>query len=110
MSVKERVERGAKLLDEHRPGWELKIDLQALDLSSCDRCVLGQIYGSYGDGYDLLGLTDETSPYGFDRELSRQASFISLERLCQDIKEDWKALREEWTSLIKDRLDQGITL
>ncbi len=42
-SIQERVERGAKLLDEKRPGWWKKIDLDLLRLSSCFRCVLGQL-------------------------------------------------------------------
>ena len=38
------VERGAELLDKVQPGWEDKIDLDELDLSSCSACILGQLY------------------------------------------------------------------
>jgi hypothetical protein len=46
----ERVERGAALLDERRPGWWDEVDLSKLDLNSCCRCVLGQLWGHYWRG------------------------------------------------------------
>ena len=48
------VERGAALLDERKPGWDRKVDLEKLDLYSPCNCVLGQVYGdrlSHYDGY-----------------------------------------------------------
>jgi hypothetical protein len=50
----ERVERGALLLDVERPGWAEKIDLGRFYIDSCFECVLGQLYGEYGDGLDEL--------------------------------------------------------
>ena len=46
-SVTGRVAAGAAFLDEHDPGWwradvERAIDLDKLDLSLGDRCILGQ--------------------------------------------------------------------
>jgi hypothetical protein len=60
-----RVERGAALLDAQSPGWEKKIDPGTLDISSIDNCVLGQVYGSYGNGLRVLGGEKETVPIGF---------------------------------------------
>jgi hypothetical protein len=52
----ERVERGAALLDERRPGWWDEVDVGRLDFDSCEECVLGQLWGSYGSGKKRLGL------------------------------------------------------
>lgn len=43
------------------------IDLDSLNMDSTVYDVLGQLYGVYGDGYDLLGLTPEDAlRLGFD--------------------------------------------
>lgn len=46
-TITERVERGAALLDEHDPDWwradvDRAIDLERLNLSDGDACILGQ--------------------------------------------------------------------
>lgn len=43
-TIEIRVARGAKWLDVKYPGWWQVIDLGTLELSSCNRCVLGQVY------------------------------------------------------------------
>lgn len=53
-SPRERVARGAEFLDEHRPGWRSEINLADLDLESTCGCVLGQLFGTYGDGLRAL--------------------------------------------------------
>lgn len=53
--IETRVNRGAALLDEKVPGWWERIDLEQLQLSSCIRCVLGQLFGIYGQGIRELG-------------------------------------------------------
>lgn len=45
-----RVERGAAWLDKVAPGWESKIDHQALDLTDNDACILGQVFGHFAIG------------------------------------------------------------
>jgi len=72
-AVAESVARGAALLDEKLPGWDERIDLAGLELSSCYRCVLGQLFARspgreitpYGLGIWVLGI-DRGSRYGFD--------------------------------------------
>lgn len=54
------VKRGAQLLDERLPGWRSHVDPDQLDVSSGCRCPLGQIFGDYADGADLLGLDART--------------------------------------------------
>ena len=40
----DKAERGARLLDAIKPGWADRIIISELNLSTCDACVLGQIY------------------------------------------------------------------
>lgn len=52
-----RVAAGAAWLDEVDPGWWELVELDRLDLASCDDCVLGQWAAAnlpertYGEGY-----------------------------------------------------------
>lgn len=56
----ENVRRGAALLDEKGvPGWREKVNPRQLDMNSHHKCVLGQIYGSYGEGLLELGLMQD---------------------------------------------------
>ena len=59
-TITERVERGAELLDEKRPGWVDIIDLDALDLADGCACIGGQLCRSKtGAGEDYLIFIDE---------------------------------------------------
>jgi hypothetical protein len=67
-TVTERVARGVALLDERNPGWwrtdapvAAYIEPEILDIGSCGRCVLAQLYGSYFLGSRSLGLTGVVS-------------------------------------------------
>lgn len=46
-TIQERVEAGAKWLDDNRPGWVDRIDLDTFYLGDCVTCVLGQLDGDY---------------------------------------------------------------
>jgi|AntRauTorcE11897_2_1112592.scaffolds.fasta_scaffold01409_12 hypothetical protein len=64
--VGEWVRKGASLLDKHYRGWENQVLIYMLDPRHTDRCVLGQLYGSYYDGVAELCLKgDETFEHGF---------------------------------------------
>lgn len=58
-------------MDRKHPGWEHEIDLQRLRFPSVTDCVLGQLYGHVGDGYNhvLPGApyTDNEATFGFNR-------------------------------------------
>lgn len=63
------VKRGIKFLDENVPDWHDRVDVQKLDLGSCQECILGQLYGSFDDGYRELGLsTIESAELGLDSQ------------------------------------------
>ena len=100
ITINERVTRGAAILDQKKPGWEREIDLASLELSDSCHCVLGQIYGHYCDGVDILGVFN-----GRCTGMSvAEAGFITYpsEHISAYAKLD-----EAWISLIKERFDTG---
>ncbi len=52
-AMAERVKRGASLLDQHRPGWETRINLRRL--GGLENDVLEQLYGSHQKAMEALG-------------------------------------------------------
>lgn len=68
----ERVAAGADFLDHKVPGWAKRINPRALDVSSCVRCVLGQLFDHYSDGLAFLDVEegDSTVRLGFDLDLA----------------------------------------
>lgn len=59
-TVEDRVASGAYMLDVHYgPDWRNKIDLDTLDLKHCETCILGQVFGTYEDGLEKLGIWDK---------------------------------------------------
>ena len=93
MTVTERVQSGAELLDRKFPGWEGQISLDSLDLGDFTNCTVTQLYGSYIDGLEDLGFGgfavchydgDEVD-YGFD-------SYYADEYEYAELTAAWKAL------------------
>ena len=57
------VDNGAALLDERLPGWRDHIDPATLELADGCHCILGQLFGDYGKGIDILAVSP--TKYGF---------------------------------------------
>ena len=61
LTVKERVENGARWLDENFSGWVDRIDVYTLNLDSTRTCICGQVFDpavhpqNSGDDYDSRG-------------------------------------------------------
>lgn len=45
--VAARVARGVEFLDADSPGWRDQINLKTLNVSTGEKCVLGQVYGNF---------------------------------------------------------------
>ena len=60
--VAERVSAGAQLLDTANPTWFTKVDPKRVDVSNCNLCPLGQLYGIYGTGVRAIGLVETEAP------------------------------------------------
>lgn len=73
-NARKAVRKGAAVLDKYAdieggffPGWRGRIDLENLDMSNTGKCVLGQLFGEYTDGTEVLGLRwDQARKLAFD--------------------------------------------
>jgi hypothetical protein len=84
------VVMGARLLDERQEGWwkEENINLDTLDMNCPFNCVLAQLYGTYTEGREELGIEyAKGDHYGFDCYTASQ----------------FELLTELWSYLIKAR-------
>ena len=52
--IEEAVRMEATFLDSAIPDWPKRIHPAALDMRDCHECVLGQLYGSYSEGFWAL--------------------------------------------------------
>lgn len=104
----DRVAKGAALLDEHYPGWAARIAADDLAMSLCDKCVLGQVYGDYWDGFRTIkkrmpwGLYS-TADFGFTLRDSEQTEAKLLgEGLVR-----FDRLADAWRAEIRQRIGKG---
>lgn len=99
-SIEERVTAGAAWLDEHRPGWWQRIDLETLDLGDPCKCVLGQEYGDFGVApAEVAGASEPAVAFGFDVH----SSWFGRVRTEADVEAECAALTAEWRWLIEQR-------
>jgi hypothetical protein len=60
------VEDCVTLLDNHfGQNWVNKVDLSILDMDHIHLCVLGQLFGDYYDGLEMLGISNSTHRLAF---------------------------------------------
>jgi hypothetical protein len=106
MTIAERVADGAAWLDYQAPGWEHKVDLDALQMSSCSRCILGQVFdqgtGIAGFNFAEQYFNDdgEMAAFGFDLDDYDHETW-------SDGENPWEPLADAWTDLLKQRFDSG---
>lgn len=95
--VGEYVDAGAKALDEEYPSWHEKIDLEKLDMSGGDNCILGQLYGKYLHGSTVLRLGGLRG--------SVQHGFTIRRNVPPDNIKAWADLKGAWITAIEGRLE-----
>lgn len=86
------VTRGIAYLDEHLPGWQDEIDWEALDMNTCEKCIVGQLFGDYDRGMRILGLGNSEGAgtrFGFET------------------KGNWDKLRNLWQRLAASGEEQA---
>lgn len=99
LDIPGRVAHGVSLLDEKRPGWWQRIDLDDLDVNDCSECVIGQLFAGFVEGATSLIGADE-----FMNNLNAPALIalgFSVPMSNNDTEAD--ALTAEWKRIISER-------
>lgn len=97
--AKARVACGAALLDKqlYTWDWRAKLNLETLDLSSSEACVLGQVYdGGYWEGIGCL--------FGFwnDHLSTEQAAEVEIHGFLATNPMDCAMLQRAWTIIFQE--------
>lgn len=71
--MRRAVKRGAGLLDaDYITEWRENILASALDMNNVIWCVLGQLFGTYGNGcawfWSMVGEFEDPADWGFDTQ------------------------------------------
>ncbi len=98
MTVAERVRTGAAFLDQRWPAgaWVARVDVFTLDLRNPRYCILGQLYGDFTTGSEVLQTYRVAgySSYGYGFDSSK---LLSGE---EERMEDYNNLRRAWRAEI----------
>jgi len=106
-SADSRVQAGAQLLDETKPDWFERVNVDELDMKKAKYCVLGHVYGDYYDGLRVLGLPI------YDRGQSSNLGFIIpggfWSWFIKSIfgMNPWNTVKKAWKKEIADRQAQA---
>ena len=98
--VSKNVRRGVRLLDREAPGWEGRVRADMLVMVSQKLCVLGQLYGDYITGLDMLNLLSE--PFE-DMDFDKIASHGFCLNPNQYLLQSYDDLSRAWRDFIKKR-------
>ncbi len=86
--IEERVCAGARFLDQQEQDWELKVDPGILFMESNFRCILGQLFCSYGQGCNRFELSQMQAA---------ELGFTALTRT------EFPPLAEAWKKMLRER-------
>lgn len=114
LSSRAIVARTARRLDQLKSDWYLKVDVNELDLEDDSRCILTQLYGSYGQGCMRLGIDPGRGHlYGFYGQLSPQNYLLRMvlglafnngeESIDRATRAKSNRLADAWLDEIEDR-------
>ena len=96
------VANGARLLTEHfGPGWQESIDTEDFYMDQGDKCVLGQLFGSYFNGLRALNINADIFTTLVNAEAVAQRSRNGFTLSARHPVDDWNALDWEWKQLIQ---------
>lgn len=81
--------RGAEVFDEKIPDWFNRIDIPSLRMQSLVTCCLGQLYGTYATGLEVLRLSAyDAQRHGF---------------VAGNSGDEYEELKKHWIAAIKVR-------
>ncbi len=95
--ARNRVLAGVEFLNEKRSGWQDELDHENMDISDGCMCILGELYGAFNIGCELLGLVNPDRNERFYP--SRQYGFFDEPGVV-----DYSELQDAWAEII----DNGI--
>lgn len=109
LEIDKFVSEGAQWMDENRPGWYERINLDELDMRRGDRCILGQIDGLYETSLTKMFGTSESKPakvWAVEKGFNNRyiISDAATRYHYTNNMEYWYALRKAWEVQVQDRL------
>ncbi|GAA4681269.1 hypothetical protein [Phytohabitans rumicis] len=104
LTIAQRVQAGADLLDRSWPDWWQLIDLDLLDVGAPECCPLGQLFGSWNEAPDGLAMDADR---GFYRATQwpgvGDRTDAAVEKVDRAIRVEYAELTEGWRALIEER-------
>jgi hypothetical protein len=95
--------QGALLLNQWFPHWHLYVDGKIHNICKGNRCTLGQIFGDYDRGLEILRLSsDDGFQYGFNIVVPKIPRSSILDSTALEF-ELTKIAAEIWSELVLDR-------
>jgi hypothetical protein len=94
--LRRRVEKGAILLDRVAPSqWRTKVNPDTLDISYGDRCILGQVFGDYMHGREMLmfnmPVKEGIPPWSNWSQAAADHGFLyPLGKNLEDLNNEWR--------------------
>ena len=90
--IKLQVQAGVALLDKKQPNWRNVINLAELDLKSCEKCILGQVFHRFEIGKKILNIERSASNYGFDPDwmMIDATTRVDEDILWEEYDKRWK--------------------
>lgn len=109
--ARERVAKGAALLDRERPGWFTVINTGQFDMQTSCLCVIGQVCGNfYLDVHRFTGERCAQREYPKAEALGFWVACSSSDGTLNKfdaIADDYRFLQDAWIEAIADRLVTG---
>lgn len=94
ISISERVQNGVNLLNDYAGDWFRLVDLETLDITSPENCILGQLFGSFQNGTRELGFSFDQytqSLNGFEMTHVEYTSGFAFSIQTQ-IEDEWRTV------------------
>ena len=105
-TIPARVARGVAVLDEKRPGWHDRIDVDLLDMRCSELCVFGQEFYGHEDVdlryYSAYDAGVDTVLDG-DDDLAIACGFENDAELKTGVRDEYDELLAEWRRVIAAR-------
>jgi hypothetical protein len=99
LSIAERVANGVTWLDEHMPDWPSKLSVTVLDIEDCQRCVLGQLFGSFQEAPEVATWSS----------IHLEGDYVGDVRGFNGSDYHMPLLTEEWRRVITDRQRRAVS-